>query len=152
MIEKICSERRLDIVHQRFIAKIGYRNAQEFLSQVKAGEKVYCITELSDVTFLEKDVPPYLWVKFKTSDGLEKIQHPACFRIISKGNKLAEYIVEGNDYENRVKKIEREARGCGFRVEKKKLKNSYKLRIFGDKQDQVDDFVILFCQNAFTFY
>jgi len=72
--------------------------------------------------------------------------------IISKGNKYAEYIVDGDNCEERAIIIERKARGCGFRVEKTKGKYSFFLKIFGDIQDHVDDFVTLCCQDKSTLY
>ena len=150
LVERICSPRRSEIIRWRFISKFGQRNAQEFLSKVQTGDRVYCTTELSDVIFLEKDAPPYRWVKYKTSDGEEKIQHPACFRNISQGDKFAEHKVEGDNYKLRVKTIERKARELGFRVEKLKLKEGYLLKIYGDTQENVDEFVALVCNNDFT--
>jgi len=125
---------------------------QKSLLALKHGDRVYCTIGFSDVIFLEKEKPPSGFIKYKTLEGEEKREHSDRFRIISKGNKCAEYVVDGENYEEKAIIIERKARECGFRVEKTKGKNSYSLKIFGDTQDHVDDFVTLCCQDKYTLY
>ncbi|MHA2051669.1 MAG: hypothetical protein ACW986_18820, partial [Promethearchaeota archaeon] len=117
----------------------------KFLEMVKHGEEVYCTTEVSNVIFLQKETPPLGWVEYRTLEGEVKFQHPACFRIISKGNKSAECYIKGLNYKERTSVVERKARECGFRVEKLELRTSFHLIIYGDQQNQVDDFILIWC-------
>jgi len=40
----------------------------------------------------------------------------------------------------------------GFRVERQNLGDSCLLRIYGDYQEEVDDFITLCCNNDFVLY
>jgi len=152
LLESVCKQRRHEVLYWNYTVKYSQPDKQKSLLELKRGDRVYCTTEFSDVIFLEKEKPPSDFIKYKTLDGKEKRKYSDHFCIISKGNKYAEYIVDGDNYEERTIIIERKARGCGFRVEKTKRKNSYYLQIFGDTQDHVNDFVTLCCQDKYTLY
>jgi hypothetical protein len=149
LIENVCEQKRHEVSDWDYNVKFSQLEWQDSLSDVSQGDLVYCTTEYSDVIFLEKEESVNELVRFKTLDGEEKKQYSAYFRKISKGNKYAESIVEGENSEARALLIETKARRCGFRVEKTKKKNSFVLRIFGDKQKQVDDFIAHFCKKDF---
>jgi len=152
LLESVCKQKRNEVLYWNYTVKFGQPDKRKSVSELKRGDRVYCTTEFSDVIFLEKEKPLSNYVKYKTLEGEEKGEHSDRFRIISKGNKYAEYIVDGENYEERAIIIERKARGCGFRVEKTKIKNSYSLKIFGDTQDHIDDFVSLCCNGKYTLY
>lgn len=152
LLEKVCKQTRNEVLYWNYTVKYGQPGKQRSVSELKHGDKVYCTTELSDVIFLEKEKLPSGYVKYKTLEGEEKREHSERFRIISKGNNYAEYIVDGENCEEKAIIIERKARGCGFRVERAERKKSYILKIFGDSQAHVDDFVSLCCNDKYTLY
>ena len=78
------------------------------------------------------------------------MQPPECFRNISKADYYAEYNVEGKNYEARTEILKERARELGFRVEIIKLNEGLLLKIYGNSQEDVDDFVALVCNNNFT--
>lgn len=148
LVQSVCSARRDEVLEWRFIAKFGQKSAQDFFSKVQPGDRVYCTTELSDVIYLEN--LPYDLVKYKTLSGEERTQHAACFRNISKADFSGEFKVEGKNSKARAEALKEHAHELGFRVELIKLEDSYSLKIFGDSQDEVDDFIAFICNNDFN--
>lgn len=65
---------------------------------------------------------------------------------------VSEYRVKDKNYKERTLYLEHLARSNGFRVEKQKLGKSFLLRIFGDIQEKVDDFVSICCINDFVLF
>ena len=148
---------------------------EEVLSQIKKkelkrGDIVYCYKECEDVIFLEppsdkayekykqwilegdKDPPFTGRIKYKTFHGTIGFSPVACIVKISVGNFYAEQEFKGKNYEVISKNKEILARQAGFRVERIKLDSSILLRIYGDTQEEVDDFVSLVCQKDFQIY
>ncbi|MFX1470575.1 MAG: hypothetical protein ACFFB8_18165 [Promethearchaeota archaeon] len=84
-------------------------------------------------------------IKYKTFDGKIGIAPIACINKISNGNYYAVYEVKGklNSSQEKVNHLERLARRRGFRVKIIETERSYNLEIFGDKQEDVDEFVEL---------
>lgn len=72
-------------------------------------------------------------------------------RIISSGNYWREYFIEGIDKidEKKAKDLKFRAKYYGFRAEIIKKKKGYLLRIFGDSQQEVDDFITYFIKQNF---
>lgn len=152
LVNKICKFRRNEVLQWQFTARFGIKEFKESLSNRVVGDKVYCTRERSDVILIEKDVPPNGWIKYRTVKGEEKVQHPIYFRTISKGNKCAKLRIEGKDFRSKAEIIELKARELGFRVEVAEFKDGYLFKIYGDSQDEVDDFVSLYCKNGFNVY
>ena len=73
-------------------------------------------------------------------------------RTISKGNYVAEYLAKGNESEIDSLMIKRMALEAGFRVEIEKSEMGHLIKIFGDSQREVDDFMTLCVYNKFVLY
>lgn len=129
-------------------------------SQLKIGDKVFCAKIFQDVVLLEIpsiDVFSYYDkygvlsidsdIKVKTLDGQVREVSIAAISKISKGNYFIEYEIGGlklwKDKKNKAEELEYLARNYGFRVEREIIKNSIKLRIFGDSQEEVNNFIAL---------
>ncbi|MFX0059489.1 MAG: hypothetical protein ACFE85_16720 [Candidatus Hodarchaeota archaeon] len=139
LLQNTCSEIRNKILHKRYIAEKLKEQKKEFLEKVKSGDKVFCISEIHDVVFLEYPSEPNSDAKYMTVDGKIRNSPIFCFTLISKGNKFSSYKTSD---ETKAKKYSRLARRYGFRVEEEETSNGYLLRIFGDIQKEVDDFVM----------
>lgn len=157
------------------IAKYIGGKIEEVITQIldrelKHGDIVYCTKELDDVIFLDppsEDLiqkylrakqngeidPPFRGdIKYKTFKGEIRSAPVACIVKISSGNSSAEYEFKGINCEVNSKNKEVLARQAGFRAERIRLDNSILLRIYGDSQEEVDDFIYLVCQNDFQIY
>jgi hypothetical protein len=106
--------------------------------RVVIGDLVYCTSEIQNVYFLQKPTHRYGNCIYETINGEIKEAPTLCFRIVSKGSKCAQYKTKDQQIADSFDHL---ARSFGFRVEKIKLKDSYLLKIFGDTQEEVDDFV-----------
>jgi len=74
--------------------------------------------------------------RYRTVDGNEGFVHPHYLSIVSKGNSFMTFIINEEDemFEFKVRKL-------GFRVEKRKVKDQLIYKIYGDTQQEVNDFV-----------
>lgn len=101
-----------------------------------------------------KELEDPLMKFFKLVKDFKKIGSApvACIGKISSGNYSAEYEFKGINRETNSKNKEILARQAGFRTERVRLDNSVLLRIYGDTQQDVDDFILLVCQNDFQIY
>ena len=110
--------------------------------EVKTPARAHHSKELEP--FLEKPEYKQGYCKYKTRDGIIREAPSFCFANISKGNKFSEYETKE---QYKVDLYARYARRKGYRVEKNKLNDFYLLKIFGDTQEEVDDFVGLLKKN-----
>ncbi|MFX1345065.1 MAG: hypothetical protein ACFFAI_08140 [Promethearchaeota archaeon] len=139
LLKKVCPEVRNEILHHDYRAEQLQKRKKEFLKRVQPEDICFCTAEIENVIFLEYPSNVHGDVKYKTFDGRISEAPSFCFSIISKGDKCAEY--ETND-KDKMESYERLARKNGFRVEVEQLKNGYLLKIYGDKQEEVDEFVV----------
>lgn len=152
LINSVCLSVKNEIMSNQFIVQESQRIENKFIEQANIGDTIYCATEGKIVTLLEKPSEVGEKCKYKTHDGLIGEEWTFCFRTISKGTIISEYIVKGNGYEERALYLEHLARSNGFRVKKRKLKKSFLLKLFGDSQEEIDDFVNLCCINDFVLF
>lgn len=152
LMSSACRSVRDEIRNHEFFAQESRRIEENFLEQAKTGDTVYCTTKAVCVILLGKSSEAGGKCKYETHDGLIEEEWAFCFRTISKGNMVSEYVVKGDGYEERALYLEHLAQSNGFRVEKQRLGKSYILKIFGDSQEDVDDFVNLCCINDFVLF
>lgn len=152
LISSICRSVKNEIMNHEFFAQESRKMEKSFLEQVQIGDTVYCTTEGESVILLEKSRELGEKCKYRTHEGLINEEWAFCFRTVSKGNMVSEYRVKDKNYEERSLYLEHLTRSNGFRVEKQKLGKSFLLRIFGDSQKEVDNFVDLCCINDFVLF
>jgi len=154
LLEKVCEDVRNYELHQQQIADETKKKTIQFLEEVKIGEVVFCQTELDDVILLEKPSPSdyYGHCKYKRHDGITREEWAESLTKISKGALFAEYLIKGPENNTEAKDFEYLARSSGFRVKLIKQEDSYLLKIFGDSQQEVDDFVTYCLQNDYMVY
>lgn len=135
-----------------FLSSRDEKNRRRVFKKVTVGDAVYCTTEGEYVTLLEKPNKIGRKCKYKTLKGLINEQWAFCFRTISKGNATSEYEVKGKRYEERALYLKHLACSNRFRVETQELRDSILLKIFGDLQEEVDNFINLSCINDLTLF
>lgn len=145
---KICPELKAKLLHHDYLASYTQKQSRKFLAKVRIGEVVYCTTEMEDVIFLRSPKNQFGLCTYKTFEGMIKEARTMCFRRISRGNKYSDYKTTSTEDLNASEILAREN---GFRVEKVTLKDHYLLKIYGDKQEDVDHFVICL-ENNYFFY
>ncbi len=143
---KICPGLKDKLLYHDYLADKIQVRSKKFLEKVKIGEIVYCTTEMKDVIFLARPEKKYGLCRYRTFDAKDKEAGAHCFRKISLGSKCAEYNTTKIDDLNACEILARE---YGFRVEKITLTNSHLLKICGDIQEDVDQFVISLNNNYF---
>jgi len=146
LLKEVCPEVRNEILHHDYRAEQLQNIRKEFLGKVKPGDVVFCESQFHNVIFLDYPSTFYGYVKYKTIDG-EIFEAPgSCFRILSNGTKWAEYKTKDKEKADNYYYLSRKN---GYRVERSKLNNEYILKIFGDTQEEVDEFVITLENNLF---
>ena len=139
LLKKVCPEVRNEVMHHDYRAKKLREQEKAFLEKVKPVDIVFCTANIHNVVFLEYPSHKWDYCKYKYIKGEIRETPAFCCHIISKGTKYAEYKTK---HEYKADLYDLTAREYGFRVEKEKVKEEYILKIFGDTQDEVDQFVI----------
>ncbi|TKJ22121.1 MAG: hypothetical protein CEE43_07850 [Promethearchaeota archaeon Loki_b32] len=139
-------ERRL-----RFISKSASKETISMLESIEIGDMLFWITQSKEVRLLEKpsEFTQNARINCQRSDG-KVVEIPAySLRKLSKGDFYGEYFLGDADNERRVKELEYKTMFYGFRVEVEKKDNGYLLKIYGDSQQEVDDFINLSLEQDF---
>jgi len=160
-------EEKLDLRAYSIYDKISTVIRQIESGEIKPSDVVYCSKACKDVVVLEnppksdlleyhkakrdgEKYPPFPGdVKYRTFSGQICSVPVGCIDVIEKGNKFVEYEVKGrgSDSKNRADFLEYYARCIGFRVKKIKTKKGISLTFFGDKQLDLELFLVRCCQN-----
>jgi len=146
LVRQVCPEIRNEVLHHDYIADQLRTQEREFLEKARLGDIVFCTAEIHNVVLLGFPSHEHGYCKYKTIDGKTKKAPAIYFRIISKGNKFAEYKTRDEYKADRYELI---AKKNGFRVEIKMLKKIHILRILGDTQEEVNQFVNCLEPNFF---
>ena len=137
-LEKVCPKFKNEVLHHDYRAKYLRSIGREFLARVKIGDVVFCTAEIHDVVFIAGPTHKYGLCRYKTSEGTVNEAPSYCFSIISKGNNYADFKTKDN---YKADLYSRMARRRGFRIERNILKDTYILKIYGDSQEELDEFV-----------
>jgi hypothetical protein len=134
------------------IRKNARKMSLEFLKNAQIGETVYCFYGSPydlEVTLLEKPSDRKITSRCKVQRKSGKIfsVYIHLLRTFSKGNYSADYFVGGIRAKKRAQNLQYKAKIYGFRAEIEKKEDGYLLKIFGDSQLEVDDFVNLFIKQ-----
>lgn len=135
------------------IRKNARRMASEFLKNTHIGDIVYCFEGSPydlEVKLLEKPSDSEVTSRCKVQRKSGKIfsVYVHQLRTFSKGDYTSDFFVSGLDSKERARNLQYKARCYGFRAEFEKKRNGYLLKIFGDSQQEVDEFInLIFKQN-----
>lgn len=135
----------------KFISEGARKETLKMLKSIEIGDHLYWTTQSREVKLYEKptEFGQIARVKCIKSDGTI-IKIPAySLRKLSKGVFFSEYLLDDTVSEQKVKNLEYKAKFYGFRVEVEKKENGYLLKIYGDSQQEVDDFINLSLEQDF---
>ncbi|MFX1481175.1 MAG: hypothetical protein ACFFCI_24100 [Promethearchaeota archaeon] len=150
LIRKACGRIRKEEARLDFIREIANKQGLDVLKNAQIGDNVFCqFGPYREVKLLEKPKDGSIFVKCEAPNG-KIIEVQACdLRRISKGHYFSEFFVEGHKNGKKIHEIEDKVKSYGFRVETEKKDNGYLLKIYGDSQQEVDDFIALALEQNF---
>ncbi len=153
LVNQACPPIRDEDNLSKFLAKIHKEYANDVIKNANIGDTIFCFDETNgEVTLLEKPVTDTGLCVYKTATEEIRSKPVKLFRTISQGNYAAEYLIEGEKSEIESLMIKRMALESGFRVEIQKTDSGHMVKIFGDNQREVDDFMTLCVYNKFIIY
>ena len=134
----------------KFIRSVAQKKTMDFLANAKVGDSVFCIRPpWHDVRLLEKPLNDSAFVSCETPKGkIIRVQACHLYRI-SKGSYYGEYFIEGTENEKKAQEFEYKAEYYGFRAEIEKKDNGFLLKIYGDSQQEVDEFINVVLKQGF---
>lgn len=148
-----CLPIRKEIEFEKNLADLHKEYAKDIVSTAKIGDKVFCFDETDGVVeLLEKPEIDTGNCVYRDSKGLIKAKPIMLFRTISQGNYCVEHTLPEGNGEIESLMIKRMALEAGFRVEIKKSENKYFVKVFGDSQQEVDEFFTLCVHNKHILY
>ena len=152
LTKKACDGIRQYELYQEFLSETSAKRTLKMLKNVKIGDALFWLPRSEDVILIEN--PSKLSTITKCicqRYNKEIVKIYASFLIqISKGSYYQDYYIYGADKTREVRILELTARKAGFRVESKTQENGFKLRFYGDSQEEVDDVVNLTVRNDFV--
>ena len=153
LTEQACPPIREEDAFQRYLGKLFIRNAMDIIENANIGDPIFCSVDFSgdgEVILLSKPKNYTGHCTYKNKkDEIRECQVGHC-RTISKGNFSVEHLIEGKDSEIESQMIRWKAVQAGFRVEIENVKEGFLVKIFGDSQKEVDDFMSLCVYHNFT--
>jgi len=139
-----------DEARLKFIREITKRRGLDLLKNAQIGDIVFCyVGTYHEVKLIEKPLDGSIFVTCETPSGKVIRVQPRDLGRISKGFYFSEYYIEGIRNKKQAQEIEYKAKYNGFRAEIERKDNGYVLKIYGDSQQEVDDFINLSLEQDF---
>ncbi len=149
LVSKACKwvqkeEKRLD-----FIRRIAKKRGQALLERAQVGDTVYNRRGIyHKVKLLERPSRDSIFVTCETpKGGIIRVQLCDLVRI-SKGSFCGEFFI-GEKSEGELKILKNKIMYHGFRVEIERKGNGNLLKIYGDSQQEIDDFITYSIEQNF---
>ena len=151
LLNRACEWIQKEEKRLRFISRRAKKETIRMLKSIEIGDTLYWTTQSRNVKLFERptEFSQIARIKCQKSDGTI-VEIPAySLRRLSKGDYYGEYFIEGIENEKKAQEINNKVRYNGFRTEIERKDNGYLLRIYGDSQQEVDDFINLFLEQDF---
>ena len=165
LTEQACPPNKEEDALRKQRIKIHQENARNIMENAHVGDTVFCLLELLDESILvEKPKSEGEHAFYQNKDGQIRSCLPGALIRISKGNFMGEYfyksegkhIREYSDSEFNCLMVKRMALQAGFRVEIHEAKtdagSGHTVKIYGDSQQEVDDFMTYCVYNKLILY
>jgi len=153
LLNQACQPIRDEESFSKYLAKMHKEYAKDIIENASIGDMIFCFDETnSEVILLEKPETDTGLCVYRACTGEIRSRPVRLFRTISQGNYIAEYLLEGEKSEIESLMIKRMALEAGFRVEIHKTDSGHMVKIFGDTQREVDDFMTMCVYNKFMLY
>lgn len=144
LLRRTCEWVQKEDARLEFIVKLRANKILDLLEKAQVGDTVFCeIAPYHEVILLEKPTDDSKFVPCQAPTG-RIIRIQAChLSRISKGNFSGEFFIQGVENEKRAQELKYKVGYYGFKAEIEKKNNGFLLKIYGDSQQEVDDFIIL---------
>ena len=147
LLDRACELLRTEELRSKSIRKASKMNVKEFLKNVKIGDTVYCFR--GDPYYLEVrllEIRDSGRCRCQRVDGKLFYCDVVELRRILNGTSYGEYLITHTDNnKEKARELEYWARYYGFRTEvEEKNNDDYILKIYGNSQQEIDDFIELF--------
>lgn len=151
LLSRTCEWIKAEEARHDFISKNAKKKTIKMLKTIAIGDEMFWTTHSEDVLVFERPTEDTQIARIKCQRTNGKIvEIPAyLLRKLSKGNYSDEYYIEGTSNIEKTKELENKAKSYGFRTEIEKKDNGYLLKVYGDSQQDVDDFIHLSLENDF---
>ena len=148
LIRKACEWVQKEEARLECIREIARKRGLDLLKNAQTGDTVYCyVGGYQEVELLNKPKDNSIFVECKASNG-KIIRVQACdLGRISKGDYYSSYFIDGN--KKKAQELEYRAKYYGFRAKIKKKNNGYLLKLYGDSQQEVEDFIRVVLKQNF---
>ncbi len=148
LVNKACDWIKKEEARLDSIVAVSHKRDLDFLKHAQIGETVYKIG-YPGVKLLEKPLNLRLSrrCKCQKEDGTIFDVYVSHLYRISKGDYCGEHFIKGIEYRKIAQELKRRINYHGFRVEVEERDNGYLLKIYGDTQQEVDDFINLYIKQ-----
>ncbi len=150
-LRRACEWIQKENTRLELIRKNANKRTLQMLRNIQIGDILFCTARSKEVKLTEKptEFSQIARVKCRKSDGTI-VEIPAYnLRKISNGNYYGDFFIEGKENEKKAKELEIYAKYYGFRAEFTKNDKGFLLKIYGDSQQEVDDFITLSLEQDF---
>ncbi len=142
LVSKACESIRMEEGREKTIRRLYSKRFEYFLDNVKAGDVVFCrVAPFHEVKIIDIPLNDSGYVRCRAPNG--KIIKVMAFHlfILAKGEFQRDYILKGAFSRKKALRLKNKANIHGFRVKIAKKSVGYVLKVYGDSQEQVDDFI-----------
>ena len=148
LTSRACDWIKMEEGQAETIRQLHRKRFKDFIENVQVGDIVFCrIAPFHEVKLVDKPSSVSDRVHCETPEGkIIRVMAGHLFRM-AKGNYFGEYLVKGALSRRRALKLEFKAKHYGFRTKIEKKSDGYFLKIFGDSQEQVDDFIFMVLEH-----
>ena len=151
LLNRACEKYQNEEKRLEFISKGSKKDTIQMLRHLEVGDSLFWFSRSIEVTCAQRPIEfsQIARIKCRGSDG-KIIKSPAyLLRLISKGDYSGEYFVKGIENEKKLQELEYKVKYYGFRTKVEKKNNGFLLKIYGDSQQEVDDFITLSLEQDF---
>lgn len=144
LTNRACDLIKMEEGRAETVRRLHLEKFKDFLETVQIGDTVFCrIAPFHEVKLIDKPSSVSECVRCETPNGkVIRIMADHLSRL-AKGDYFGEYFVKGALSRRKALKLEFKAKHHGFRAKIEKKSDGYLLKIFGDSQQQVDDFIFM---------
>lgn len=149
LYNKACDWIRDDELRRKSLLKISRERVLDFLERIQVGDVIFCRKPpFHKVRLIKKPLNEAGYAICETPNGKTMSIDVYDLNYVSKGNYSGEYLIEGIKNKKKARELEFKAQYYGLRTKLQDQENGFLLTIFGDSQENVDDFINLVLKNG----
>lgn len=150
LTSKACDWIKEEEFRLKSVRKIVRENGLDVVENANIGDMLFCLFgrfQGREVRLLEKPSSGSIFTRCQAFNGeIFEIQ-PLLLRRIAKGNYCGEHFVNDTENGEKARELEFKAKYYGFRTEIERKNEGFLLKIFGDSQEQVNEFIFLVLEH-----